>query len=128
MNASASSSEAAADNSLSDAEPSTHIGVDAKKIKASIVRLTGNSIDGLQELSSELKNLQAFLTSEVERVQGELESVMAGIDIIIETIAPWKEQAPFVRGPAANINPYGFASTSPGRSFSTTSLRTNVRT
>lgn len=122
MNASASSSEAAADNSLSDAEPSTHIGVDAKKIKTSIVRLTGNSIDGLQELSSELKNLQAFLTSEVERVQGELESVMAGIDIIIETIAPWKEQAPLVR------NPYGFASTSPGRSSSTTSFRTNVRT
>ena len=120
MNASASNSEAAADDSLSDAEPSTHIAVDATKIKASIVRLTSNSIDGLQELSSELKNLQAFLTSEVKRVQGELESVMAGIEIIIETIAPWKEQARPVR--------HSFASTSPGRSSSSTSFRANVRT
>ena len=120
MNASASNSEAAADDSLSDAEPSTHIAVDAEKIKASIVRLTANSIDGLGELSSELKNLQAFLTSEVERVQGELESVMAGIEIIIETIAPWKEQARPVR--------HSFASTSPGRSSSGTSFRANVRT
>jgi hypothetical protein len=120
MNASASNSEAAADNSLSDAEPSTHNAVDAEKIKGSIVRLTANSIDGLGELSSELKNLQAFLTSEVKRVQGELESVMAGIEIIIETIAPWKEQARPAR--------HSFASPSPGRSSSSTSFRANVRT
>ena len=34
--------------------------------------------------------MQEFLKSEVGRVQGEIESVLAGINIIIETIAPWK--------------------------------------
>src|SRR4051794_10840522 len=117
MNASASRSEAPADDSRSPdkAEPFTHIEVDAEKIRASIVRLTANSINGLEELSSELNTLQTFLKSEVERVQRELEAAMAGIKIIIETIAPWKEQARLVRGagPAANINPHGFGSGRP---------------
>ena len=37
----------------------------------------------------ELWRLQTFLKSEVERVQSEIESALAGIKIIIETIAPW---------------------------------------
>ena len=42
--------------------------------------------------------------AEVERVQGDIESALAGIKIIIETITPWKKQARMVRaGPAANI-------------------------
>jgi predicted metal-dependent peptidase len=42
--------------------------------------------------------------TEVERVQSEIESALAGIKIIVETIAPWKKQARGVRvGPAANI-------------------------
>jgi hypothetical protein len=117
MNASASSLEAA-EKSLSpdeDAEVSrspeqkipkqlAHIDADAEKIRASVVRLTANSIEELEGLSSELQHLQTFLKSEVERVQGEIESALAGIKIIIETIAPWKKQARAVRaGPAANI-------------------------
>ena len=35
------------------------------------------------------KQLQTFLKPEVERVQNEIESALAGIKIIIETIAPW---------------------------------------
>jgi hypothetical protein len=118
MNAPTSSSAAAAEKSLSsdvEAEisrlveqripkPLTHIEADAEKIRSSVVRLTSNSIDGLEGLSSELQQLQTFLKSEVERVQGEIESALAGIKIIIETIAPWKKQARVVRaGPAANI-------------------------
>jgi hypothetical protein len=47
-------------------------------------------IDGLQGLTSELQNLQTFLNSEVSRVQGEIDSALSGIKIIMETIAPWK--------------------------------------
>jgi len=63
--------------------------VEAERIMSSVVRLTSNSIDGLEGLSSELRQLQAFLKSEVERVRSEIESALAGIKIIIETIAPW---------------------------------------
>jgi hypothetical protein len=85
-------------------KPLTHIEADAERIRASVVRLTSNSIDGLEGLSSELQQLQTFLKSEVDRVQGEIESALAGIKIIIETITPWKKQARVVRaGPAANI-------------------------
>ena len=86
----------------------TQIEVDAERIRLSVARLTSNSIDGLDGLSSELQRLQTFLKSEVERVQGEIESALAGIKIIIETIAPWKTNSvpvlrPFRGGPAANI-------------------------
>jgi len=85
-------------------KPMTHVEADAERIRASVVRLTANSIDGLEGLSSELQQLQTFLKTEVERVQSEIESALAGIKIIVETIAPWKKQARVVRaGPAANI-------------------------
>ena len=85
--------------------------VDAERIRSSVVRLTSNSIDGLGSLSSELQALQKFIEFEVERVQGEIESALAGITVIIETIAPWKNTSVSpstsprgVRaGPAANI-------------------------
>jgi hypothetical protein len=48
------------------------------------------SIDRLEGLMSEVQQLQTFLKSEVERVQHEIESALAGIKIIIETIAPSK--------------------------------------
>jgi len=63
--------------------------VEAERILSSVLRLTSNSIDGLEILSPELRQLQTFLKSEVERVQSEIESALAGIKIIIETIAPW---------------------------------------
>ena len=85
--------------------------LDAERIRSSIVRLTSNSTDGLDSLSSELQALQKFIEFEVGHVQGEVESALAGIKVIIDTIAPWKG-APVspstsprgVRaGPAANI-------------------------
>ena len=66
------------------------IETDAERIRSSVARLTSNSIDELEGLTSELYALQEFLKSEVERVQGEIESALNGIKIIIETIAPWK--------------------------------------
>jgi hypothetical protein len=95
--------------------PATQIVADAERIMSSVARLTSSSIDGLEGLSSELQQLQAFLKSEVERVQGEIESAMAGIKIIMETIAPWKATSvpiasptgprAFRAGPAGSIEP-----------------------
>jgi len=85
--------------------------LDAERIRSSIVRLTSNSTVGLDSLSSELQALQKFIEFEVVRVQNEIESALAGIKIIIDTIAPWKStpvSSPtstrvFRAGPAANI-------------------------
>ena len=91
--------------------PPHQLRADAERIRSSVARLTANSIDGLEGLTSELQELQKFLRSEVERVQGDIESALAGINIIIETIAPWKSNPvspptkprPVRAGPAANI-------------------------
>jgi hypothetical protein len=124
----APTSSAAADKSLridseADAEISKlveqdiakrapQIEIDAERIRSSVARLTSSSIDGLEGLTSELQELQNFLKSEVERVQSEIDSALAGIKIIVETIAPWKSMvslaaptnARAVRsGPAASI-------------------------
>ena len=64
--------------------------LDAERIRSSVARLTSNSIEGLESLSFELQAMQKFLNSEAERAQGEIESALAGINIIIDTIAPWK--------------------------------------
>ncbi|HEY2527846.1 MAG TPA: hypothetical protein VGJ20_07840 [Xanthobacteraceae bacterium] len=71
---------------------------DAERIRSAVMRLTSSSIDELEGLTSELQKLQEFLESETGRVQREIESVLAGIKIIIETIAPW-------RNPRANHVP-----------------------
>ena len=52
--------------------------MEAERIMSSVLRLTSNSIDGLEVLSSELRQLQTFLKSEVERVQSEIESALTG--------------------------------------------------
>jgi len=65
---------------------------DADRIRSSVARLTSNSIDGLEGLSSELQDLQKFLHSEVQRVQSEIDSALAGIKIIIETLEPLKNR------------------------------------
>ena len=49
--------------------PAPQIVADAERIMSSVARLTSSSIDGLEGLSSELQQLQAFLKAEVERVQ-----------------------------------------------------------
>ena len=79
-------------NLLEQAIPkqSPRIEHNVERIRSTIARLTSVSIDGLQGLTSELQELQTLLNSEVSRVQGEIESALSGIKIIMETIAPWK--------------------------------------
>ena len=69
------------------------VGIDAERIRSSIARLSSNSTDELEKLIAELERLQEFLKSETGRVQREIESVLDGIGIIIEAIAPWKTAA-----------------------------------
>jgi hypothetical protein len=115
-------SSTAADNANANPDPEVRLDtnklvehkiskLDVDRIRSSVARLTSNSIDGLEGLSTELQALQRFLKSEVERVQGEIESALAGIKIIVDTIAPWKNTVAsnaagargFRGGPAANI-------------------------
>ena len=72
----------------------------AERIRSSVARLTANSIEDLEGLKSELQRLQEFLNSEVEKVRGEIESALAGITIIVETIAPWKRTMVSVAPPS----------------------------
>jgi hypothetical protein len=85
------------------------IETEVERIRSSIARLSSNSVDGLEGLTSELQELQRFLNSEVQRVQGEIESALAGIKIIIETIAPWKSSpvslAPPTSARAVRVGP-----------------------
>ena len=68
----------------------SQVQVNAERIRSSVARLTSNSMNELEGLTSELQQLQEFLRSEVERVEREVESALAGIKIIVETISPWK--------------------------------------
>ena len=65
-------------------------GIDAERIRSSVARLTSNSIGELEKLSSELEEMQEFLKSETQRIQREIESVLDGIKILVQAIAPWK--------------------------------------
>ena len=62
----------------------------AELIKSSVARLSSNSVEDLQALVSELKKMQEFLKSEVDRVQIQIDGAMAGISIIVDTIRPWQ--------------------------------------
>ena len=66
------------------------VGIDAERLRSSIARLTSNSTVELEKLIAELERMQEFLKSETGRVQRKIESVLGGIRIIIEAIAPWK--------------------------------------
>jgi hypothetical protein len=68
----------------------SQVQVNAERIRSSVARLTSNSMNELEGLTSELQQLQEFLRSEAERVEREVESALAGIKIIVETISPWK--------------------------------------
>ena len=94
--------------------PSGPLEISAERFNSSVVRLTTNSIDELHKLAFELQKMQEFLKSEVDSVQRQIDSAVAGINIIVETIGPWKSMAGSqtlpsgtrnVRagGPAANI-------------------------
>jgi uncharacterized protein YfcZ (UPF0381/DUF406 family) len=75
------------------------IGIDAERIRSAISRLTCNSTDELEKLVAKLQELQQFLKSETSRVQGEIESVLDGVGIIIDAIAPWKTDASTIARP-----------------------------
>jgi hypothetical protein len=86
--------EAAELKDLAEKKPAqvvnSKIGTDAERIRSSISKLTSNSVDELEKLISKLQELQEFLKSETSRVQGEIGSVLDGVGIIIEALAPWK--------------------------------------
>jgi hypothetical protein len=63
------------------------------EISAAVARLTSNSIDELRKLVSELQKMQEFLKAEAENVERQIDSAVAGINIIVETIGPWKSIA-----------------------------------
>src|SRR6476660_3818268 len=67
-------------------KPSSPLEINAERFNSSVGRLTSNSIDGLQALVSELQRMQEFLNSEVDKVQRQIDSALAGINIIVETI------------------------------------------
>ena len=84
---------------------------DIEHIMSSVAQLTSRSFEGLDNLTSELQDLQKFLKAEVTRVQSEVDNAMAGIKIIMEAIAPLRSlqisgtASHTVRsGPAANIS------------------------
>ena len=74
-------------------QPSGPLEITAERFNSSVARLTSNSIDGLQALVSELQRMQEFLNSEVDKVQRQIDSALAGINIIVETIGPFKSIA-----------------------------------
>jgi hypothetical protein len=93
-------------------KPSDALAISAERFNSSVARLTSSSIDELQGLVSELQKMQEFLKSEVDNVQCQIDSALAGINIIVETIGPWKSIAGSLPsgtrnvragGPAANI-------------------------
>ena len=74
-------------------KPSGQLEFSAERFNSSVARLTSNSIGELQGLVSELQKMQEFLTSEVDSVQRQIDSALGGINIIVETIGPWKSIA-----------------------------------
>ena len=72
---------------------------DIERIMSSVAQLTSSSFEGLENLTSELHDLQKFLKTEVARVQSEVDNAMAGIKIIMEAIAPLRSlQTPGTAG------------------------------
>ena len=76
-----------------NSKPSGQLAFSAEHFNSSVARLTSNSIGELQGLVSELQKMQEFLTSEVASVQRQIDSALGGINIIVETIGPWKSIA-----------------------------------
>ena len=84
--------------------PSGPLEISAERFNSSVARLTSNSMDELHKLASELQKMQEFLKSEVESVQRQIDSAVAGINIIVETIGPWKSMAGSQAHPSGTRN------------------------
>jgi len=84
--------------------PAGPLEISTERFNTSVARLTSNSIDELHKLASELQKMQEFLKSEVDSVQRQIESAVAGINIIVETIGPWKSFAGSQAPPSATRN------------------------
>jgi hypothetical protein len=84
--------------------PSGPLEISAERFNSSVARLTSNSIDELHKLVSELQKMQEFLKSEVDSVQRQIDSAVVGINIIVETIGPWKSMAGSQTLPSCNRN------------------------
>ena len=84
--------------------PAGPLEITTERFNSSVARLTTNSIDELHKLASELQKMQEFLKSEVDTVQRQIESAVAGINIIVETIGPWKSMAGSQTFPPGNRN------------------------
>jgi hypothetical protein len=67
---------------------------EGERIKTSVALLTSKSIKELEGLTFELHGLQEFLKSETERVQRDIDSALAGLKVIMETISPWRNARP----------------------------------
>jgi hypothetical protein len=78
------------------------IETDAERIRSSVMRLISNSTGELEGLAAELQKLREFLKSETDRVQQEIDSVLSGVSIIIETIAPWKNPISAIQSAPTN--------------------------
>ena len=76
-----------------NSNPTGQLAFSAERFNSSVARLTSNSIGELQGLVSELQKMQEFLASEVASVQRQIDSALGGINIIVETIGPWKSIA-----------------------------------
>jgi hypothetical protein len=87
---------------IEDETPRSQVGNNVEEIRPSIARLSSRSVDGLARLNSELQELQIFLRLEVERVQSGIERALAGIEVITEVIAPWKNNTSVSQSPSAN--------------------------
>jgi hypothetical protein len=73
--------------------PASPLEITTERFNSSVARLTSNSIEDLHKLASELQKMQEFLKAEVDSVQRQIESAVAGINIIVDTIGPWKNFA-----------------------------------
>jgi hypothetical protein len=72
----------------------TKTNCDGEHIASSIALFTSKSIKELEGLTVELLGLQKFLNSETERVQRDIDNALAGLKVIIDTIAPWMNTRP----------------------------------
>ena len=68
--------------------------ISTERFNSSVARLSSNSIEGLHGLVSELQEMQEFLeVGDRTACSAKIDSALAGINIIVETIGPWKSLA-----------------------------------